>query len=1134
VKPVVDAPARSAAVSPLASVCVSAPAGSGKTELLIQRYLCLLSRVQRPEQVLAITFTRKAAAEMRERVIHALRSALTSEPCATHHQKTTRALAEQALLADTRGGWQLLNHIARFNIKTIDSFCAALTRKMPVLSQFGGQASVQDDVTPLYEEAVQELFKLLDEDHSIAVDLERLLLHFDNNWAQLQSLLVAMLARREQWRSYVGVHHQPVESETYLIATVAGIVGNTLDTMSQLLNPYKVQLLELLQYSATNLGEPIPAEFPGTSPSDVEQWQNIRQLLLNKEGDWRQKVTRTEGFPPGSGTPKQHKALLQKLIAELQLIDAVRSGLLEIEFLPVVAADSASWQLVLHLSRLLPTLAAQLLLVFQKYGVVDHSQVAQSALLALGEDDAPTELALRLDYQIEHILVDEFQDTAITQYELLHKLTRGWGEYNELNPQAPRTLMIVGDGMQSIYGFRGANVGLFLKARREGFNGITLQSLNLHCNFRSDQGVVDWINTTFAQAFPALSDVYRSQVSYRPATATRPPGKEQPVEMHAFQGDSARAQEVEFICKQITGCVAIGRESIAILGRNRSHLQPVIKQLKLLQVPYYAPDLDSLANSPVVTDLLTLCRALFRHTDRLAWMSLLRAPWCGLQLSDLVCIAQFGESPLYTPVWATLQQTALLEALSADGRHRLLHILPVLREALDKRDRLSLRAWVEQAWMGLCGPECTADKESLLDAENFMQLLERAETEGIGFDLDWISQRLQRSYMNPGDPASKVHVLTLHKAKGLEFDRVIIPQLDRLPRGDDREILRWDEHSNARGERSFLLAADDHSAADEPTLYNYLRRQGQQKTLFEATRLLYVGATRAIRHLMLTANVKIEVGTGQPRNPAKRSLLNPIWHAFGEQMVVHDAPVDRDPVDHDPVIRDSARIRKSAQVLKRLVRSNVPAAYSTAKSTATANIPLGAPPSNFVQRSIGIVVHQALEEMSRRPELPTAASTTDQQRWYRALQRESLHGKVLDDALQEVLRSVTQSLREGGAGRWILGAGHREVHSEWSLTTIDATSQLRDIIIDRSFVDATTGIRWIIDYKNSCPESDEPMDSFLDRESDMYSDQLRLYRDAVRVLGNEAMQCGLFFTALGHLQVLSALDLPPVGMTGKP
>ena len=115
---VVDTPARIAAVNPATSVCVSAPAGSGKTELLIQRYLCLLARVQRPEQVLAITFTRKAAAEMRERVVHALQGAVENDPCESPHQRVTRALADQALAADSRGQWQLLSNMSRFNIKT--------------------------------------------------------------------------------------------------------------------------------------------------------------------------------------------------------------------------------------------------------------------------------------------------------------------------------------------------------------------------------------------------------------------------------------------------------------------------------------------------------------------------------------------------------------------------------------------------------------------------------------------------------------------------------------------------------------------------------------------------------------------------------------------------------------------------------------------------------------------------------------------------------------------------------------------------------------------------------------------------------------------------------------------------------
>jgi len=1118
-KEIVDATARTSAVNPTASFCVSAPAGSGKTELLIQRYLCLLSRVKRPEQVLAITFTRKAAAEMRQRVMHALQSAVVGDACDSGHQQVTRTLAEAALAADERGTWSLLQNIARFNIKTIDSFCAGLTRQMPVLSEFGGQANVQDDATPLYAAAVLELYKLLEEDHPVARDIAALLLHFDNNWERLQELLVTMLARREQWRGYVGVHHTPEESETYLIATVAALVRDELSALAHLLAPHTAEVLELLQFSAANLSDTVPTRFPGSMLEDLSGWRRIRHLLLTRNGDWRKAITKNEGFPSGRGELQRRKDQLQELLTQLQQIDGLQARLVAIQILPEIEAASVAWHLVLHLSRLLPTLAAQLLLVFQKHGVVDHSQVAQSALLALGNDDAPTDLALRLDYQIEHILVDEFQDTAITQYELLHKLTRGWGEYNEQYPQTPRTLMIVGDGMQSIYGFRGANVGLFLKARREGFNGVALQHLELRCNFRSDQGVVDWVNQVFVQAFPVQDDVHRAQIRYSPATAVRPPAHESPVRMHAFAGVHARTQEVEFICTQIANCVEAGSETLAVLGRSRSHLQPILKRLQQMKILCNAADLDSLARSPVVADLLTLCRALANDADRLAWMALLRAPWCGLQLADLLCVAQFGDTPSDTPVWSSLQNTQLQKTLSVEGRVRLQYLLPVLRQTREKRDRLGLRVWVEQAWLGLGGPQCAPDVASLRDAENFLQLLEQAEIEGVGLDLDWLSRRLKRSYMSAGDPDSKVYLMTLHKAKGLEFDRVIIPQLDRLPRSDGRDILLWDEHSNAQGERSFLLAADDLGPRDAPTLYNYLKAQRVQKTLLETTRLLYVGATRAVSDLLLTACVSWDAKTGLPRAPSRHSLLSPIWQVFAQHMTVHQpwaalalAPAER---------------ILSAPLLTRLWRD---AADSPAESAVTDSPRragrIVARPDHPVERSIGTVVHLALEELSRRQALPANTNARDQRRWCMALQREGLWGEVLDAALQQLCSAIDKTLRANHIGRWVLSSTHGDAHSEWALTTVNAQGEIKDIVIDRSFIDKDTGRRWVIDYKNSRPAPDESLDEFAVRESATYMEQLRCYRDAVRLLSEEPLHCALYFTALGHLHTVAELELP--------
>ena len=122
---------------------------------------------------------------------------------------------------------------------------------------------------------------------------------------------------------------------------------------------------------------------------------------------------------------------------------------------------------------------------------MDFTEVAQGALRALGEPEMPTDLALALDYRIRHLLIDEFQDTSISQYDLVVKLTRRMGAGDG------RSVLVVGDPMQSIYRFREAEVGLFLRARAEGIGNVALQPISLSANFRSQRGIVDWVNATF-------------------------------------------------------------------------------------------------------------------------------------------------------------------------------------------------------------------------------------------------------------------------------------------------------------------------------------------------------------------------------------------------------------------------------------------------------------------------------------------------------------------------------------------------------------------------------------------------------------------------------------------------------------
>jgi ATP-dependent exoDNAse (exonuclease V) beta subunit len=172
------------------------------------------------------------------------------------------------------------------------------------------------------------------------------------------------------------------------------------------------------------------------------------------------------------------------------------------------------------------------------------------------------------------------------------------------------------------------------------------------------------------------------------------------------------------------------------------------------------------------------------------------------------------------------------------------------------------------------------------------------------------------------------------------------------------------------------------------------------------------------------------------------------------------------------------------------------------------------------------VVHLALEELSLRDDLPAALTGGDLARWRLALQQHGLFGEPLENALASVQASVEQALDPEGQGRWILSSHHPQARSEWALSRVDAQGRPGDMIIDRSFIDADSGIRWLVDYKNSRPEPDETLDAFLEREREHYREQLLRYRDALREIGPEELRCALYFPALGHLHHIAELDLP--------
>lgn len=1138
-KQVPDAAERALALDITQSFLVEAPAGSGKTGLLIQRFLKLLASdtVEDPRQVLAITFTKKATAEMRDRVLTQLTAASSGAPpqTATPFEVGLNELATAVLARDAQLGWNLLDNPARLNIRTIDSLSNEIASALPILSGSSGAQSPTEDASALFAEAALQTLQLLGgEDTALSDALELLLLHRDGNLDNCKDLIARMLATRDQWGELVPLAQHRL-TDQYLDDTVLPRLDAALDLaiqrgithVSNALSPSLWRRLSTLTAEMGHLegyeGHPSPLapyagkpEPPETISAHLEHWKALVHLLLKKDNEFR--------APKGINKKTIEFQILKHHSQELvEIIDSIRDDstaaiLAGVRTLPPAQYPRDQWPVTKALFRVLARALTELQLVFAERGECDFTEVGLLARTALRNDSALDDLASASGSRIQHLLVDEMQDTSSGQYEFIQLLTRRWDGHGQ-------TVFLVGDPKQSIYLFRQARVERFLSTlRTQQLGDIPLTTLRLTANFRSRPQLVESFNQDFTAIF---SDA--TEINYTPATAIRDEGGLRKWHAHPIPNPAAPdavQTHAEFHASRIREIIEAwqakplpkGRSkpwTIAVLVRSRAHLNPVIAELRRpTPIAFRAVEIDSLADRPEILDLLALTRALLHPADRTAWLALLRSPVCGLSLADLHRLA--GHDPERT----IFQLMDLRGAeLSDDGIARLQPFWPIISDALQQRGALRLTPWVTRTWQAFGIPDYLT-QEARANAETFFRLLDQLEEPGPTLDLTRLADKVGKLYAAPTTDPNAVDLMTLHKAKGLEWDVVLVPALHKTSRNSEGQLLDWIETSPedlidetiAPG----ILAPISSKGRGVSELNAWMRSINAARESAERKRLFYVASTRAREELHLFAAPKTRKG-GDLSIPSD-SLLKAAWPAakphFDDPTNLITMPTPAQPAFS---IAAGASPTRTLQRIPHL--PGAPPQSASSNEVGWQNFPR--PEGSFAARAFGNATHAFLERLSKRiAEGSTVPQLLDELPSWHARVAAVLRASGLSPAdisrfTASILNGLTKTLNDP-EGQWILSA-HAEAASESGLTSDEATLRL-----DRTFLAGPeplapgTSHLWIIDYKTATHGSGN-LTEFLASEKKKYAPQLEAYARSLAPQNPHPIRLALYYPMLPHL-----------------
>lgn len=1108
------------ASSPEHNVVVLASAGTGKTWLLVTRIIRLLLDGARPDAILAITFTRKGAVEMQARLSARLFELARCDEAALHAELVAMGLApDEAMLVRAQGVYEtLLKSEHSLKITTFHAFCQELLRRFPLEAAVPPGFELIEQGGVLERSAMEALFgeATAAPEGDLAHALELLFDHA-GGLAGTRTALNEFLQHRSDWWAYTEAQQDPVQ---YASATLArqlqlgDVCSNFFTPPTNVMLAGFADLL-LKHVTATNSRDAdLIHGALSAHEKDHTHFHKITPVFLKADGAPRARsITATLIKALGDKNAERFVTLHEQLcdqVMQARERDARRT----------TAALSTAWfaagaRLIAHYQR-----------IKNEQRLLDFSDLEWKACQLLNHSDNAQWVQYKLDQRIDHLLVDEFQDTNPTQWHLLLPLLQ---ELAAGQMERSRSVFLVGDLKQSIYSFRRANPELFSAARNWLEQHLNAVSYALDTSWRFAPVICEFLNTVFYERLPSFQrhSTHRTAlwgrvellplIHHANGEDAGPPSSgalrnplQQPRSTdtdrrHTLEGGLI-AQRIRALMDARTpiaeGATArvVDYNDILILLRNRTHVHAYESALRDAGIPFIGADRGTLLDTLEVQDMIALLDVLITPYDNLALAQVLRSPLFACSDADLMQLASgSGET-----CWID-RLAALAPAFAAGAPlHRAHHWLVAWRERAghipthDLLDRIyaegNVLARYEAAYPAPLRARVRANLTRFIELALEVDSGRYPSPTAFRARLRDLREAAQEAPDEAPAPATepRVRILTVHAAKGLESPVVFVADATVVQSARRaRALIHWPAQE-ARPSH-FLLHT---SNAAQDSLSRELQTTQDEFDQREEMNLLYVALTRAQQFLYISGCA-----------PKKGNNLG--WYGVIAERV---AP-ETDPL-HASCLQEAGTLFAPLTVPPPVAAHEPPAfdarlarpittGNSSVISPSRASRSVADTEHEDVARTRGSAIHRLLEQLTLAP----APSRND------ALQQlaDELLLDVTDAVLQTWWDEAVRVVQHPSLRFLFDPTAFAAAHNEVSLL-YEHEGQSVHGIIDRLVIMPDTV--WVIDYKTH--PAARPGN--LAQLAEPYREQMRLYaRGAERLWPNKKIRPALLFTACAGL-----------------